>query len=405
MIRCAICIGLLTCLFATRSHAADSKAKTPVIVGYFAEWSVYDRNFHPADIAADLLTHVNYAFAKISDAGEVEVFDRYAAMEKTYPGDPADLPADGHGAFRQLRVLKEKHPHLKTLISIGGWTLSGKFSDIASTPEAREKFSKSAVAFMVRHGFDGVDIDWEYPGGGGLAGNKSRKEDTQNFTLLLDSLRKELDARGKADGGKHYLLAIAAPGGPQQISKIDPGKFQKSLDWINIMAYDFAGSWSQKTAHHAALFPPKDADAEQKKLCGDAAVKAFLDAGVPPGKLVLGVPFFGHGWSGVAAGDRNGFNQSHANKPPKARFEAGYFEYRELTAKPPADSQRFFDDAAKSPWYFSPKTGVFVTFEDPKSLSIKAAYVRERKLAGLMIWELSADSPDHSLLKALHKPD
>jgi chitinase len=394
---------LLACVCPTFATATETPAKTGILVGYFPEWSVYDRNYHPADIPADLLTHVNYAFAKISDVGEVQVFDRFAAMEKNYPGDPTDLPADGHGAFRQLRVLKEKHPHLKSLISIGGWTLSGKFSDIAATAEAREKFAVSAVAFMRRHGFDGIDIDWEYPGGGGLAGNKSRKEDKQNFTLLLESLRGELSLWGKRDGGKHYLLTIAAPGGPQQIARIEPGKFHQHLDWINIMAYDFAGPWSERTAHHAALFPPKDANAEQRALCADAAVKAYLDAGVPAEKLVLGVPFFGHGWAGVPANDANGMNQPHGPKPPTAKFGEGQFDYRELASKPPAGAVRFFDPVAKSPWLFESKTGVVITFEDPESLALKAAYVRDRKLGGVMIWELSADSPDHALLNALAK--
>lgn len=386
--------------FPSRLPAAEPALK-PVRVAYFAGWSVHDRNYQPADIPADLITHVNYAFAKISDAGEVALDDRAAAVEKSYPDDPSNLPAEGRGAFRQLRLLKQKHPHLKTLISVGGWTQSGKFSDVAATPEAREKFAASAVAFIVKHGFDGVDIDWEYPGGGGLAGNKSRKEDRQNFNLLLEALRRSLDARGKTDGGVHYLLTIAAPGGMRQIKQIEPDKIQAQVDWINIMAYDFAGSWSQRTGHHAALYPPKDATPDQRSHCADAAVAAYLQAGVPAEKLVLGVPFFGHGWAGVAAGNSNGFNQPHGPKPPKGKYGTGIFEYRELASNPPAGAARFFDSEAKVPWLFSPESGIFITYDDPQSLAIKASYVKEHKLRGVMIWELSGDSPDHALLKAL----
>src|SRR5205823_5679300 len=118
-----------------------------------------------------------------------------------------------------LQKLKQKHPHLKTLISVGGWTLSGPFSDAALTEKSRSKLAKSCVAFMLRYGFDGVDIDWEYPGGGGLPGNKSRVEDRQNFTLLLAELRRQLDEQGKGDK-KHYLLTIAAPCGPAVYANI-----------------------------------------------------------------------------------------------------------------------------------------------------------------------------------------
>src|SRR5262249_14122871 len=160
-------------------------------------------------IPAAKLTHVNYAFAKIGPTGECALFDSYAAIDKFYPGDKWDA-GFLRGNFHQLQILKQKHPHLKTLISVGGWTLSGPFSDVALTPASRSKFAKSCVAFATKYGFNGVDIDWEYPVGGGLEGNKTRPEDKANYTLLLAELRQELDSQGKKDN-KHYLLTIAAP--------------------------------------------------------------------------------------------------------------------------------------------------------------------------------------------------
>jgi chitinase len=219
-------------------------AAEPKVVGYFVEWGVYDRKYHVKDVPADKLTHLNYAFAKIAD-GECAVVDPYAATDKAYPGDKQD-PGVLRGNFNQLQQLKKQHPHLKTLISVGGWTLSGPFSDAALTKESRAKLAKSCVAFMKKYEFDGVDIDWEYPVGGGLESNKKRPEDKQNFTLLLAELRAQLDEAGKADK-KQYLLTIAAPAGARNMVNLELDKIHPYLDWLNLMAYDFHGPWEKTT--------------------------------------------------------------------------------------------------------------------------------------------------------------
>ena len=155
------------------------------IVAYFPEWAVYRRNYHVANIPADKITHVNYAFAKPTADGDCVLFDAYAAIDKAYPGDKWDQGVL-RGSFNQLQILKKKHPHLKTLISVGGWTLSGPFSDIAFTEEKRVKFAKACVAFMVKYGFDGVDIDWEYPVSGGLETNKKRPRGQEKLHSAAD---------------------------------------------------------------------------------------------------------------------------------------------------------------------------------------------------------------------------
>jgi chitinase len=382
--------------------AAPACAAEPRVVGYFAEWGVYGRKYHVSDIPADKLTHVNYAFAKI-DNGECAITDRNAAIDRAYPGDKAD---DGtlRGSFNQLQKLKAKHAHLRTLISVGGWGGSAPFSDTALTEASRARFAKSAVAFITKYGFDGIDIDWEYPVGGGLEKNKARPEDKENFTLLLAELRKELDARGRADG-KQYLLTIAAPAGPKTYASMELAKVARLTDWINLMTYDFHGNWSPLTNFNAALYPSKDDPSKdetvRKHSNVDATVKGYLDAGVPADKIVVGVPFYGRGWGGVK-NVNDGLYQPHAPAAPRGTAGAGAWNYRDLVANQIGKTQRHWHEQAKVPWLYDEKTGVMISYDDPESLRLKAEYVKEEKLGGVMIWELSADDKDSSLLGALH---
>jgi len=164
------------------------------VVGYFAEWGIYDRNYQVMDVPADKLTHLNYAFADISDSGQVVLFDSWAAVDRPYAGDMAYTPVKG--SFHQLAKLKEQNPDLQTLISVGGWTLSDKFSDVALTDASRETFATSAVDFMVKYGFDGIDLDWEYPVSGGLPTNTYRPQDGANYVLLVKKIREKLNREG-----------------------------------------------------------------------------------------------------------------------------------------------------------------------------------------------------------------
>jgi chitinase len=372
------------------------------IVGYFCEWSIYQRKYHVADIPAARLTHVNYAFAQITN-GECTLGDRFAAIDKAYPGDRFD-PPQLRGSFNQLLQLKKKHPHLKSLISVGGWTLSGPFSDAALTEASRKKFAKSCVAFLLQYGFDGVDIDWEYPVGGGLESNKTRPEDRENYTLLLAELRRQLDEQGKADKN-HYLLTIAAPAGPRTAANLELDKIHKHLDWINLMAYDFHGSWGPQTNFNAPLFassgdPTRD-ETVRKHFNVNSAVKTYLAAGVPAAKVVVGVPFYGRGWAGVKDVN-NGLYQPAGRQPPKGTWEAGVFDYKDLSASYVGKFARHWHDQAKVPWLFDARSGVMITYDDPESLRLKAEYVRKNNLGGVMFWELSADDAKSSLLEALH---
>ncbi len=372
------------------------------IVAYFAEWGIYQRNYHVSSIPGDKLSHVNYAFAKPTVDGDCVLFDAYAAIDKAYPGDKWDQGVL-RGNFNQLVQLKKKYSHLKTLISVGGWTLSGAFSDIALSEEKRTRFAKSCVSFMVKYGFDGVDVDWEYPVGGGLAGNKTRPEDRMNFTLLLVALRKELDVRGALDK-KKYLLTIAAPAGPKTLANLELDKIHPLVDWINLMTYDFHGGWDAMTNLNAPLYAAsKDPTADEtirKKFNMDAAVKAYLAAGVPAEKLVVGVPFYGRGWGGVK-NVNDGLYQPKGPGSPRGTWEDGMWDYKDLAANYVGKFKRRWDDEAKVPWLYDEKTGRMISYDDPESIKLKGEYIRQHKLGGAMFWELSGDDGKSSLLNAL----
>ncbi len=254
----------------------------PQVVGYF--YGLNPQN-HVTDIAADKLTTIVYAFVDVSPNGECVSADPSA--------DQTDFP--------QLRQLKQQYPQLKLLISIGGYSRSKYFSDAAATAEARRTFAQSCVQFMQANGFDGLDIDWELPVSGGMAGNHHRPEDKQNFTALLAELRRQLDELGSPKG-THYLLTIAAPIAPSEVKNIEVGAMAPNLDWFDLMAYAFYTANSPITNFNAPLYASSTDPAPESKrlnLNADAAVKAYLAAGLPAYKLVLGVPFYGRGWQGV----------------------------------------------------------------------------------------------------------
>jgi chitinase len=221
---------------------------------------------------------------------------------------------------------------------------------------------------------------------------------------LLAELRTQFDERGKADK-KRYLLTIAAPAGPKTIANLEAEKIHRHLDWINLMTYDFHGSWSPLTNFNAPLFsstsdPTKDENI-RKHFNVDAAVKAYLAAGVPKDKLVLGVPFYGRGWGGVK-NINNGLYQPHAPNPPPGTWETGVFDWKDIAANYLGKFSRHRHDEAKVPWLFNEKTGVMISYDDPESLRIKAEYVKQHGLGGVMFWELSADDREASLLNAIH---
>lgn len=391
---------------------------TPIVAAYFPEWGIYGRDVQIADVPAERLTHLIYAFARIGSDGQMELFDSYAATEKRFsdPADavggeadrwfyPADDPRSGQsvfGNFNQIAELKALHPHLRTSIAIGGWTLSGNFSTSLDSPAEREVFTRSVVQFLRTYAmFDGIDFDWEYPGGGGLESNAASAQDGANYVATLGLLRQKLDALG-GELGRRYEISVASAAGVDKIPNFQLSELKEFVDFFNVMTYDFHGTWESSTGHQA----PLTGDAIGYDI--STAIDRYLQAGVDPAQIVLGAPAYTRAWTGVqASSDDDGVNDygygDSASGAAPGSFEAGVYDYKDLLAQWRAGGwQLIWDDNAQAAYLWNPVERIFSSFETPATIALKSAWAREKGLGGVMFWDLSNDAVDDpdSLIEA-----
>lgn len=326
-----------------------------------------------SQIDCSKITHLNYAFAGISSDLKIKI------------GYPLIDPDN----FAKLRDMKKHNPHLKTLISIGGWDWSGKFSDAALTEQSRATFADSCVAFIVQYGFDGVDMDWEYPVHGGASGNIRRPEDKQNFTLLMKALRERLDARSQVDG-RPYLLTFAGGCTTAYPNDVELDKLSDLIDFANIMSYDFHGKWDARTDFNSPLYSVPHSPSLQITWSIDSTVNNWLNHGMQANKIIIGIPFYGVKYTAVTSADNNGYYQD---------FDTGWsISYSDIAAKYLSQGMpRYFHPEAKVPWLFDGQT--FISYDDPESIACKVDYIKDRGLGGAMFWQLTQD--DGTLLNAL----
>jgi chitinase len=356
------------CGFPSLFAAPATGAAKPVIVAY-----VFPQNalLHDGDIAAQKLTRINYAFANIQNGRIVNGFQN----------DDQNLAA--------LVALKKQNPSLTVLVSVGGWLWSGAFSDMALSQASRTVFIQSVVEFVGRNQLDGLDIDWEYPG---LAGSTThfRPEDKQNYTLLLKELRARFDELEKQVHRPLYLT-IATGASPEFLAHTEMDKVQRYVDTVNLMAYDYYEPGSDATTgHHAPLFTNP---ADPKKVSADASVHAYEQAGVPAGKIVLGVPFYGHVWGEVPA-------VNHGLFQPGKKAKNAWVQYGGVDNLLKNGFVRYWDPVARVPYLYNAEQQTFVSYEDAESLVMKCRYVLDQKLAGVMFWDYESD-PTGTLLDAV----
>lgn len=326
----------------------------------------------PGAIDAKYLTRINYAFANIQGGRMV-----------------LGAPADAQN-YTFLTGLRNTNPGLTVLVSVGGWLWSTNFSDMVLTADSRRVFEESALEIITQYDLDGLDIDWEYPGMPG-AGHPFRAEDKQNFTALLKELRKQFDANAKKTGRRLYLT-VAMGASEEVIAHTEMRQVQKYVDTVNLMTYDYyeAGS-DPTTGHHAPLFGNP---ADPKKASSDETVRAFEKAGVPASKILLGVPFYGREWGEVP-------DQNHGLFQPGKTIPGAYAPYSAIQANMLGQGfTRYWDAAASVPYLYNADKHIFVTYEDPESLTAKCKYVRSHKLGGMMFWDYSGD-PSGKLLETI----
>jgi chitinase len=365
---------IVLAIFLCLAFAPISFARLPPKKAIVAYVFVKDAILGPNEVAAGSLTRVNYAFANIEHGKIVEGF------------------AHDRENFQVLHDLKKVNPELQIVVSVGGWTWSGAFSDMVLTAASRKTFIDSAVQFVRDHELDGLDVDWEYPGSVGN-GNVFRSEDKQNYTLFLKELRSRFDIEGKRLG-RHLVTSIAVGASAEFISNTEMGKVQSYVDSVNLMSYDYYESSTDAiTGHHAPLYTNP---ADPKHVSADASVKLFEQAGVPAHKLILGVPFYGRAWADV--GETN-----HGLYQP-GQTATVWATYHDISGTfLSAGFVRYWDSVASAPYLYNPATHMFVSYEDPESIAAKCQYVLKHDLSGIMFWDYTSDSADHALLNSINR--
>lgn len=320
------------------------------------------KTWHAKDVPGDLLTDVNLAFGEIAPDSTIQI----------NPVEELDLS-------KELETLRKNYPNLKINLAIGGWGADG-FSDMAFTMETRSVFINSIVSHLKTYNLDGVDIDWEYPTRDNSGLIKARPEDTENFILLMKEIRSKFDELSKTDN-KKYTLSFATPMGDWAIDTLGIKEVSNSVDHINLMAYDYVGTWSEVTGHHSNL--KKEAP---NPLSTYQGIQNYLKV-CKPEKLVLGIPAYGYGWRGVASENHGLFQAAEAAIPA----EESDFTYKNLKENYISKNgyTRYWDDISKAAYLYN--GDVWITYEDLEAIRYKADTVKKLRLGGMMYWEQTQD--------------
>jgi len=380
-------LRLVSLIFVVTIYSCSTTAPekgVKIMAYYFPNWG----NFHPEALPLDKLTHIIFSFTEVID------------NEMKFVNDSDGL------MLKKLVEEKRNHPQLKVMIACGGWGGSGGFSEMSRTAETREKFVNSVVRFLKEYGLDGLDIDWEYPGMPGI-GNPYIPEDKENFTALMQELRKGMDKIGK-----DQILTFAVAGWEEFFNHVELDKVMPSVTYMNVMSYDLAGGDDPFTSHHTNLGWVKMEDIEgtpaatkiresgdsTKPYSAEKIISYCMGKGVNPGQIVIGGAFFGKAWQGVPP-ENNGLYQLNRGPWRERNSYATIREKRE-------DANGFirhWDPIAKAPFLYNPADSIFVSYEDTVSIRLKTEYAINTGLGGIMFWSLGGDTPKDGLVDAIYK--
>ncbi|MFJ9350391.1 glycoside hydrolase family 18 protein [Streptomyces sp. NPDC101237] len=396
---CAVLGAGLLAGAGTASAAAPAAPAAPrvqagsKVVGYFTEWGVYDRKYLVKNVetsgSAAKLTHINYAFGNVT-GGKCAMGDSYAATDRAYTAaesvdgvaDTWDQPLRGN--FNQLLKLKKKHPNLKILWSFGGWTWSSGFGEAARNPAAFAQSCYDLVKNSKWAGvFDGIDIDWEYPN---ACGNTCDTSGRDAFRNLMAALRSRFGSGALVTAA---ITADATAGG--KIEAADYAGAAQYVDWYNPMTYDYFGAWDATgpTAPHSPL--TSYSGIPKANFYTSATIAKLRGLGVPASKLLLGIGFYGRGWTGVTQAAPGG----SATGPAAGTYEAGIEDYKVLRTKCPATGTVAGTAYAKcgTNWW---------SYDTPATIATKMTYKNQQGLGGTFLWELSGDTAGGELIKAVN---
>lgn len=361
------------------------------MVGYFTNWGTYGRNYNVKDIetsgSAAKMTHILYAFGNVQ-GGKCTIGDAYADYDKAFTAaNSVDGVADTwnqplRGNFNQLRKLKAMHPNIKVIWSFGGWTWSGGFGEASRNAAA---FAKSCHDLVEdprwADVFDGIDIDWEYPNACGLTCDTSGRS---SFPTMMRALRTEF-------GNDLVTAAITADGTTGgKIDAADYGGAAQYVNWYMPMTYDYFGAWDKDgpTAPHSPLrsYPGMP----QAGFDSDTAIQKLKSLGVPANKLLLGIGFYGRGWTGVTQAAPGG----SATGPAPGTYETGIEDYKVLKTRCPATAT-----IAGTAYGFC--NGEWWGYDTPSTIRAKMDYAKGQGLGGAFFWELSGDTSNGELVGAI----
>lgn len=426
-----------------------------VVGTYFVEWGIYGRDYTVDNLPADNLTHILYGFIPVCGPNEsvksvggnsynalmtacngvndyeVVIHDPWAAFQKSFKQAGHEYSTPIKGNYAMMMALKQRNPDLKIIPSIGGWTLSDPFFDF-TTKANRDTFVASVKKFLNTWKFyDGVDIDWEFPGGGGAAADLGDPvNDGPAYIALMAELRAMLDEL-EAETGRTYELTSAIGVGYDKIEDVNYGEAIQYMDYIFAMTYDFYGGWNNVLGHQTALncgnfMRPGQCDGSGIDENGepykgpayttDNGIQLLLAQGVPANKLVVGTAMYGRGWEGVLPSTLSDpsdpmtgvGNGKLKGSTAQGVWEDGVIDYKGIKANMlGANNQGIngfeygYDEQAEAPYVWNRTSGQLITFDDDRSVKAKGAYVRSLGLAGLFSWEIDADNGD--ILNAMHE--
>ena len=411
--------------------SAQQQPHGRIFGAYFEEWNIHYSGRNIADLekngVAGELTYLIYAFGNVTTASApacaiADPLDAY--QDPAIPsvrGLPYTAPLFGnYGAIQQLKQL---HPHLKVLISLGGqlgdssgWVTASRTATgrAALVSSCIDMFVKGNVAPGIRAPslFDGFNIDWEFP----------TAADKQNFTALLKEFRTELNALSKTTG-KKYILSFDSPAGPKNYVNIDLKAAAAQVDFLTIDGYDYAGTWDKQTNEQSPLYETADNPLRDQAFSIDETVKAYLKAGVPAAKYTMGLPLYAVGWTGVPDVNHGLYQDSTSLSPVLLADGSGLCPKPDKAAPSPgcdtlltpgfltyATVENLINKNGYTLWYdsergsatlYNPVTGTFYSFDDPTSIAAKTAYIKKKKLGGAYVWALNHDDANGSLTKVI----
>jgi len=370
------------------------------IVCYYSSWAFYrtgNGKFDIDDIDPNLCTHLNYGFANMDNSTwSIVAYDPWFDLA------PWDEGCDGdhchYDSYRRFNQLRQKNPKLKTLLSIGGWNSgSEQWSEMAADPAKRKIFVDSSVAFATTFDFDGLDFDWEYPGG---REGSDPEHDKLDFTLLVQELGAALRAKGKL-----FTAAIAADFKRAEVG-YDVPAMSKEFDFFNIMDYDYHGGWDNFTGHNTPLFGRHEEDDENHpghRFNLNDTVTYYIEAGMPKEKMIVGMATFGHGFVLPENTDETGlYCPAIAGNPPGPYTrQEGFLEYYEILQAFNNDTLPWLPGATPKAWTtvvdgcvlapYSYNGPYWIGYDDVDSISLKSKWVNYMGLGGAMVWSIEAD--------------